>query len=267
MNRVERNALVVENLPLVGYLVSELCGRATHLSRDDFASVGSIALITAAEAFDASLGIPFGAYARRRIVGAFSDEMRSSDWAPRSARKRIKETLAVQETLTAALGRTPHLDEIAQAMGVERETARAALADAGRIVTAIDDTIADSLAAEIATPEESMLVGERLHYLRAGVDSLPEKMRHIIIAVYFEDRSVTEIAAELGITHSAVSQQRSEAIRLLRDGFGTHYADGDDEHAPVSRVSVASRSAYLSRLADRAVLGISRLDKVSVTAS
>ncbi|MET1016487.1 MAG: flagellar biosynthesis protein FliA, partial [Leifsonia flava] len=46
MNRIERNALVVENLPLVGYLVSELCGRATHLSRDDLASVGAIALIT-----------------------------------------------------------------------------------------------------------------------------------------------------------------------------------------------------------------------------
>jgi len=38
VNRNERNALVVENLPLVGYLVSDLCSRATHLSRDDLAS-------------------------------------------------------------------------------------------------------------------------------------------------------------------------------------------------------------------------------------
>ncbi|KQQ95554.1 flagellar biosynthesis protein FliA [Leifsonia sp. Leaf325] len=258
MNRIERNALVVENLPLVGYLVSELCGRATHLSRDDLASVGAIALITAAESFDPTLGIPFGAYARRRIVGAFADDMRSADWAPRSARKRIKETLAVQETLTTALGRTPDVDEIANAMGIDRETARAALSDVGRSVTSLDDTVADSLAAEIVSPEESLLMGEELRYLRASVDALPERMRAIIVAVYFEDRTVTEIAAELGITHSAVSQQRSEAIRLLRDGLGTHYSDGDEPHVPVSRVATASRSAYLARVAEQAVLEVSR---------
>ena len=67
MDRTARNALVVENLPLVGYLVSEVWGRATHLSRDDLASAGAVALITAAEAFDPDLGVPFGAYARRRV--------------------------------------------------------------------------------------------------------------------------------------------------------------------------------------------------------
>lgn len=98
MDRSERNALVVENLPLVGYLVSEVWSRATHLSRDDLASAGSVGLIHAAEAFKPELGVPFGAFARRRILGAFADEMRSSDWASRTIRKRIKETLQVQET-------------------------------------------------------------------------------------------------------------------------------------------------------------------------
>lgn len=264
MNRVERNALVVENLPLVGYLVSELCSRATHLSRDDYASVGAVALITSADAYDPSLGIPFGAFARRRITGAFADEMRASDWAPRSARQRIKQTLAVQETLTAALGRTPQVDEIAAALGVDRETARAALADASRTVTALDETVADSLAAQIATPEESLLLDEELRYLRAAVDALPERMRTIVRGVYFEDRSVTEIAAELGITHSAVSQQRSEAIRLMRDGLGAHYSDDGAERAPESRLAASSRSAYLARVAEHAMLGMARTARDSV---
>jgi hypothetical protein len=68
MDRTARNALVVENLPLVGYLVSEVWGRATHLSRDDLASAGALALITAAEAFDPTLGVPFGAYALRWLL-------------------------------------------------------------------------------------------------------------------------------------------------------------------------------------------------------
>ncbi|MEC5184700.1 RNA polymerase sigma factor for flagellar operon FliA [Cryobacterium sp. MP_3.1] len=260
MNRSERNRLVVENLPLVGYLVSEVWAKARHLSRDDLASAGSLALITSADAFDPALGVPFGAFARRRIIGAFADEMRSNDWATRMARRRIKETRQVQETLAAALGRSATVDEVAAALGVDRETALAGLADSERTLTTLDDSTAEFLVADTVLPEESLLAAERLAYLRAGVSALPERMRLIIEQVYFEDRSVKEIAAGLGITHSAVSQQRSEAIRLLRDGLGTHYADdAEADFVPESTVAPARRSAYLSRMADQAMLGMAIL--------
>src|SRR5690606_36949203 len=151
------------------------------------------------------LGIPFGAFARRRILGAFADEMRSSDWATRGARRRIKETLAVKETLTSALGRTPVVDEIASALGVDRETAVAGLADAARVVATLDEATADLLVADTALPEETLLSGEKLTYLHAAVAALPEKMRHVVTEIYFNDRTVKEIAEELGTTHSAVS--------------------------------------------------------------
>lgn len=260
MNRAERNKLVVENLPLVGYLVSEVWAKARHLSRDDLASAGALALITSADAFNPDLGVPFGAFARRRIVGAFADDMRSSDWATRSARRRIKETVAVQETLAAALGRTATVDEIAAALGVDRETAAAGLADASRTLSTLDDTTAEFLVADTALPEESLLAEERLAYLRAAIAALPEKMRLVVQQIYFDDRPVKDIAAELGITHSAVSQQRAEAIRLLRDGLGTHYSDDSDTaYVPESRVAPARRSAYLARLADQAMIGIASL--------
>lgn len=260
MNQVERNRLVVENLPLVGYLVSDLCARASHLSRDDLASVGAIALITSADSFNPKLGVPFGAYARRRIAGAFADEMRSNDWAPRSARRRIRETLSVQETLTSTLGRTPSLDEIAEALGVDKETASAGLADAGRAVSSFDGSMAEFLVADDgASPEGELLLSERLAFLRAAVDMLPEKMRYIVEQVYFEDRSVKEVAEELGYTHSAVSQQRGEAVRLLRDGLKTHYADDSDKACePESRLSAVRRTAYLEALASQTVGGIAR---------
>lgn len=259
MDRATRNALVVENLPLVGYLVSELCARASHLSRDDLASAGAIGLITAAEGFKPELGIPFGAYARKRIVGAFADEMRSEDWASRGTRKRIKETLVVEEKLTAALGRKPSLDELANSLGVTRDDAQQAMADATRHVTTLDDVTSDHLAAETVLPEEQLLENERTVFVRSAVDVLPEKMRHIITAIYFDDRTVKDVAEELNITHSAVSQQRSEAIRLLRDGMNTHFADDEITHEAQSRISAASRSAYLARLADQAFSGMSRM--------
>ncbi|MGS0561217.1 sigma-70 family RNA polymerase sigma factor [Microbacterium aurugineum] len=171
------------------------------------------------------------------------------DWASRGIRKRIKETVAVRETLTAGLGRTATATEVATAMGVTKDVVVEALGDAARTVTTLDDPAARDVATEIPLPEESALVGERRDILEQAVAALPERMRRIVQAVYFDERPVKEIAEELGVTHSAVSQQRSEAIRLLRDALDRYFAEGA---APTTttRVSAGARDAYFSRIAD-----------------
>ncbi len=248
VDRAERNRLVEANLPLVGYLASDLHARATHVPKEELASVGALALVTAADAFDPSLGVPFGAYARRRILGAFADEMRSMDWASRGIRKRIKEVTAVRETLTAAFGRTATVDEIATTMGLPRADVVEALADAGRTVTTIDDESVLDIAADIPFPEESAELRARRDVLTRAVAALPERMRAIVQAIYIEERPVKDVAEELGVSHSAVSQQRSEAIRLLRDALDRFFSDGDTPVEVTSRVSPATRDAYFDRI-------------------
>jgi len=90
------------------------------------------------------------------------------------------------------------------------------------------------------------------------VATLPEKMRYVVEQIYFEDRSVKDLAEELGATHSAISQQRAEAIRLLGDGLATHYADDDVAYVPQSRISPTRRTAYLSTLGDHTLGGLAR---------
>lgn len=249
--RAARNRLVEDNLPLVGYLAHETHARATHIPREELASVGALALVTAADAFDESLGVPFGAYARRRILGAFADEMRSMDWASRGIRKRIKETVAVRDALTAGLGRTPSVSEIATAMGESEDSVAEALDDAARSVTTLEDPSAHDLPSDFPLPEESLLLRERREILECAVVALPERMRLIVQAVYFDERPVKDIAEELGVSHSAVSQQRSEAVRLLRDALELHFAE-DAPAAPTSRVSASVREAYFARIAEAA---------------
>ncbi|MCR2813971.1 sigma-70 family RNA polymerase sigma factor [Microbacterium sp. zg.Y1090] len=242
----ERNRLIEENLPLAGYLAREVHSRATHVPQEELAAVGALALVTAAAAFDPTLGVPFGAYARRRILGAFADEMRSMDWATRGIRKRIKEVTAVRDTLTAALGRTATPDEIATAAGLPRETVLESLDDAARTVTSLDDASVLAVPSDIALPEESATLRERREILTRAVAALPDRMRAIIQAVYIDERPVKQIAEELGVSHSAVSQQRAEAVRLLRDAMERFHLDGDA--APTSRVSETTRDAYFSRI-------------------
>lgn len=243
-----RDVLIIENLPLVGYLASDVHSRATHIPREELAAVGALALVTAAAAFDASLGVPFGAYARRRILGAFADEMRAMDWASRGIRKRIKETVAVRDTLAAGLGRTPTTTEIATTMGVPEEAVTEALADAARTVTTLDEPTAREIPTDFLLPEESAELAERRRVLESAVAALPERMRRIVQAVYVDERPVKDIALELGVTHSAVSQQRAEAVRLLRDALECFFGDGDAGE-PASRVSASVRAEFLERIA------------------
>jgi RNA polymerase sigma factor for flagellar operon FliA len=249
--RAERDALVREHLAIVGYIVQEVARKAPHVSRDDLASAGALGLLLAAQSFDAGLGVPFSAYARRRITGAIADEMRAADWASRTARKRIKDSLQVQEALTNALGRAPSTDEMAESLGVDRRSVEEAIADSTRSVASLDEGAADLVAADAATPEDVVLETERTRYVRAAVASLPERMRYIVEQIYFHDRGVGELAEELGLTHSAVSQQRTEAVRLMRDGLERHYAAAPAEEAH-SKLAPARRAAYLARLAETA---------------
>lgn len=250
---------MLDNLPLVGYLVSEISSRVRHHDRDDFASAGALALVHCAESFDPGLGVPFGAYARRRILGAFADEMRAADWATRTARTRINESTAVTETLTQSLGRVPTVEEVASAMGVDRATATTALTDASRTVAPLDEIAEWFLATTADTPEESVLAAEQLQYLRAAVDALPDKMRYIISQVYLEERPVKDIAEELGSSHAAVSQQRAEGIRLLGDALSAHHGHTPRRaEAAGRRISAPRRNAYLSTVAERTLGGITR---------
>jgi RNA polymerase sigma factor FliA len=255
--RTETERLVLENLPLVGYLVSDVCARATHLSRDDLASAGALALVQAARAFDATRGIPFGAFARQRIMGAFADEMRSSDWASRGARRRMRDTLAVQDALTMQLGRVPSVDEVAAALGVDRAAASAALSDAGRTVGALDEMVEATLEATTALPEDSVMAQERERFLKQAVDALPERMRYIVDQLYFEGRSVKDVADELGVTHSAVSQQRTAAMALLREGIAVHY-EGQDRADAAGASATARAASYLARLAELSLAATAR---------
>lgn len=265
MNTFDRNALVLENLPIVGSLVAEVCSKSRYLSRDDLTSAGSEALIHAASSFDASKGLPFHAYARIRVRGAILDEMRRSDWASRDTRRRINAARATSDSLTAALGRTPTPTEIAETLGVSTDEVEKSLADDARTVYALDDVMENLLPADSGSPEKSVVSKEESEHLHAAVNALPAQMRYIVEQVYFGDRSVKDLAEELGVSHVRISQQRSEAIRMLHDGMTVHVRPA--EEAPKAKVSTARLNAYLGAVAEHTLGGITRTRTLSPAAA
>ena len=256
----ELETMIRENMPLVGHIVREMLFKVpAHVHRDDLASAGYAALVTAAKAFDATRGIPFGRFAAVRVRGALLDELRSMDWASRSVRARARRADVARQELTVQLGRTPNPTELAELLGVgvselatvEDDVQRAAvLSLQGFSAGTADDMVTESS----MNPEETLLHRERIGYLHDAVSALPERLRFVVEASFLQERALSEVAAELGVTESRVSQLRTEALALLRDGLGTHMDQQDNGTAKGDGCVARRRAAYAAQIAGRSTM-------------
>jgi RNA polymerase sigma factor FliA len=252
--------LVRQHLPIVGYLVAEILGRVPqHVQRDDLVSAGQLALVKAARAYDATTGVPFGHYARTRIRGALVDELRAADWATRSVRSRARSMARAEDRLAGELGRWPSDAELARELEVEQTALAAARTDLHRsVVVSLDQLVEttgsadEHLAAGLHQVDAGQYAvqAERIRYLSAAVQALPERLRVVVQQYFLGERPMAEIAVLLGVTESRVSQLRAEALTLLRDGLNTHL---DPEKVAAAErpdgVVARRRSAYYAQVA------------------
>jgi RNA polymerase sigma factor for flagellar operon FliA len=250
--------LVRSHLPLVGHLVREMLSRLpAHVSREDLVSAGMAALATAAKAFDPERGIPFGGFATARIRGALLDELRGLDWASRSVRSRARRLETAHQQLTATLGRTPTEAELAESLGVAVSEVKSVSEDVQRAVVLslqgfAAGTAEDLVPERAAGPEDMLVHREKVGYLHNAIAALPDRLRQVVEGYFFAERQMTDIAAEMGVTESRVSQLRAEALVLLRDGMNTYLdpelvESGDRPGGCVAR----RREAYYAQIAAR----------------
>ena len=256
-----RDDTVKSHMPLVGHLVREMLARVpAHVSRDDLLSAGYAALVAAARGYDEDRGVPFARFAAARVRGALLDELRGLDWASRSVRQRARRTDSARQELTAELGRTPSVAEVAERLGCTVEDIEHAQDDVHRATVFSLQGFATATADDIVTepgagPEEMLIRRERVGYLRHAVEALPERLRRVVEGYFFDERPMADIAADLGVSESRVSQLRAEALVLLRDGLNTHLDPALAAQDPPKEGCVARRrTAYYDRIASRGTL-------------
>ena len=225
--RSDRDQLVLDHVGLVKALAQRLAQRLpAQVELTDLVSVGVLGLIDAANRYKASTGVPFDAFARRRVQGAMLDALRDLDWAPRSLRKMRRDLDAAIAKLRHQLKREPADAEIAEAMSLsEPEYDRlldqvrslelgalrqldAANQDGGSLL----ELVIDPDEGPEATLERTEL---RAHLARALME-LPERERQILALYYEEELTMAEIGAVIGVCESRVSQLRSLALSRLR---------------------------------------------------
>ncbi|MEO7837610.1 MAG: sigma-70 family RNA polymerase sigma factor [Acidimicrobiales bacterium] len=245
-----------EHLKLVDTAVHHLAARLPrHIPRDELVSAAMAGLAQAARCFDEDRHTNFSHYASARIRGALLDELRNRDWATRSVRSKARRMQVATEELTATLGRAPTRTELAENMGVTIQAVGALSNDVHRsVVLNYDSVLAEGggewlLPADERSPDVVLLEREQRAYLLDAVAALPERLRHVVIGSFFEERSVQQLADDLHVSSSRISQMRSEAMTLLKDGITSQM---EPERAPAGSSSrrVARRtSAYRAAVA------------------
>ena len=253
------DALVTDHLPLAAFAVNAVASRISlpaHVSREDLLACAHVALVEVARRFDPSAGASFATYALPRLQGAVLDELRSGDWASRSVRAAARRTDAAADALAMSLGRPPTREELADTLGVDRSELDALQVDVHRaIIVSIDaETGGDGASLDLPapgdSPERAVLRTEKARTLHDAIRALPDRLDEVIERNFFSDESLTDIARDLGVTLSRVSQMRARALTLLNAAMNQAW-EGRSVPADGGVRARNQQRAYLDRVTNR----------------
>jgi RNA polymerase sigma factor for flagellar operon FliA len=198
---------------LVDKVVRRL-SRELDLSCDpeDLRAWGQQGLLEARQRFDATRGVRFSTFAYYRVRGAVIDGVRKQGWLRRRAYAKLKAFEAA--------------DRVSEPVG-ELEAQKAS-ATADQRAAQISDILGKISAAYLLsalgqgeddtqeTPEDHVDLVMRRKVVQRDLAELPERERALLQAVYFEDATIEEAGARLGLSKSWASRMHAKALERMR---------------------------------------------------
>jgi RNA polymerase sigma factor for flagellar operon FliA len=209
-----REALFDRYVPLARAIAAAKFGqRRGSAERGDCEHLAYEGLLQAIDRFDPLLGVPFSAYARRRIVGSIADGLAkmSEVGAQISHRRRVE-----QERMRS----------LAPSDAAAAEDPLAALSDLaiglalGLMLEGTSMMAADG-ADTRPSAYESLEWREMQARLGEAVRKLPEKETLIVRQHYHNGLSLAQIAELLGLSRGRISQLHRSALERLRKRIGS----------------------------------------------
>jgi len=217
-----RDQLAEEMLPLARALAGRYTGRGEPL--DDLVQVACVGIMKAIDGFDLSRDVRFSSYATPTVLGEIKRYFRDKTWAmrvPRGMQELQIEVAKARDKLTTELGRSPTVQELADAVGQPFEEVLQTIQsqDARRTrsldePTGEDVTLADSIGArdpDLARAEMRVLLAD-------AFDVLSARDREVLRLRFTEDLTQTEISKRVGVSQMQVSRIiRQSLVRLRAD--------------------------------------------------
>ena len=221
--------LVKANLRFVVSVAKQYQGQGLELT--DLINEGNVGLINAAMKFDETRGFKFISYAvwwvRQSILQALADKSRLVR-LPLNQIGYVSKVNHFFHDFMQKNNRAPSLDEVADALGMEKSKVNAALLTSGKHISMnaplIDDE--DSCLLDLLTNDDkgnadSSLISDSLkEEVHHALDLLPERESQVI-RMYFgintPELSLEEIGEKLNLSRERVRQIKEKALTLLRN--------------------------------------------------
>ena len=217
-----REVLIEQNLGLVRHIVKRFIGRGYEA--EDLFQIGVIGLIKSIDKFDTSYDVKFSTYAVPLITGEIKRFIRDDGMVKvsRTLKENGMKVKYAGERLGNKLNREPTLAEVAKESGLSMEEVVLAM-EANVQVESIYKSVyqndgneifmVDQLADEKQNEQESILNHLVIKQL---INDLPQKEQKLINLRYYQNKTQTEVAIELGISQVQVSRMEKKILLSMR---------------------------------------------------
>jgi RNA polymerase sigma factor for flagellar operon FliA len=214
---------IVRHASLVKRIAYHLLNRLPPTVQiDDLIQAGMVGLLEAASNFDAEMGASFETFAGIRIRGSMIDEIRRSDWTPRSVHRKFRSVSEAIRKIENDTGEDAKDADVASALGISLGDYHQILIDSSSSRIYSMDTMEENTqdaaipsSSEI-TPEEAFSQSEYQQQLAEAVRQLPDK-EQLVMSLYYDDElNFREIGEILDVTESRICQLHGQALLRVK---------------------------------------------------
>jgi RNA polymerase sigma-B factor len=222
--RRQRDEIIRRALPLADHIARRFRNRGEPV--DDLVQAARLGLVNAVNRFDPDNGADFLAFAVPTMMGEVRRHFRDFGWAvkvPRRLKDLQGQMVKARGALSQELGRAPTATEIANYLGIDRETVIESTIASSNYTTlstdvqagpdteyrAIGDTLGD------VDPNLDKVVA--LETVRPLIAALPDREQTVLTLRFFENMTQTQIAERMGYSQMHVSRLIAKALGRLRD--------------------------------------------------
>jgi len=218
-------ALIQQYSPLVHKIALHLQAKLpASIMLDDLLAAGMLGLLEAHNNFDDSKAVSFSTFASFRIRGAMLDEIRKSNWTPRSVAKKMRQISAAISQVEAQTSKPATAAQIAAQLNLSVNDYYSLLDEVkGCQVCSLDELISDNQLQECETEQNThtkiALSHEKQHFaqqLAQHIHKLPKREQIVISLYYLDELNFKQIGQVLEVSESRISQLHSQAIARLR---------------------------------------------------
>lgn len=273
LDDAERERLLLEHLPQVQYIARRIHDRLPpQVLLEDLVHAGILGLMDAVRKYDPAKNVQLKHYAEFRIRGAILDSLRQVDWSPRTLRRQARRLEQAVSNCKARLGRDPSEPEIAVELEMPLKDLQHLLGD----LRGLDIGSLEADSSEFGNGEERIqsrpgvteedpfqktFRSEMTSLLEKAIGELPDRERRVLALYHFEELTMKEVGAVLGIGESRVSQIHSTALIRMRARLRELLDRSGSRSAPAAvgsgELSLAARAPNCSRgaMASAAAIG------------